>query len=133
MPFFFSNKVIIIKVLWFFLTPHLSGVKTYINCRLFYVTMSTTFIILFVYLAVWVFVAVQAFSQLQSVGLLFSCDVQASHCGGGFSCCGPQALGHSGICRCCMWDQQLRFLGSRAQDQQLWNMGLLASRHMGSS
>ena len=43
------------------LTSYLSGVKNYINCRLFYVTMSTIFIILLVYLAVWVFVAKQAF------------------------------------------------------------------------
>ena len=50
------------------LTSYLSGVKNYINCRLFYVTMSTIFIILLVYLAVWVFVAKQAFLQLQSVG-----------------------------------------------------------------
>ena len=63
------------------LTSYLSGVKNYIN---------------FICLR-WVFVAKQAFLQLQSVGLLLSCDVQASHCGGGFSCCGPQALGHSGF------------------------------------
>ena len=52
-----------------------------------------------------------------------SCDGQASHCGG-FSCCGERVLGARA--------QQLGFLGSRAQAQELWPTGLVALRHVGS-
>lgn len=39
--------------------------------------------------------------------------------------CGMRALG--------MWAQKLRFLGSRAQVQQLWHTDLVAPRQVGSS
>ena len=51
-----------------------------------------------------------------------SCDGQASHCGG-FSC-GERVLGARA--------QQLGFLGSRAQAQELWCTGLVAPWHVGS-
>ena len=40
----------------------------------------------------------ELFSSYGKQGLLSSCDVRASHCTG-FSCCRPQALGHSGSSR----------------------------------
>ena len=40
---------------------------------------------------------------------------------------------HAGLSSCCMRAQQLRLVGSRAQAQQLWHMGLIAPRHVGSS
>ena len=39
------------------------------------------------------------YSSFGEQGLLSSCSVQASHCGG-FSCCRAQALGHTGFCSC---------------------------------
>ena len=54
------------------------------------------------------------FSSCGEQGLLSSCSAWASHCGG-FSCCGAQAVGYSGT-----WP-----LGSRAQAQSLWFMGLV--------
>ena len=63
------------------------------------------------------------FLQLQRAGATLCCGARASHCRG-FSCCrGLQARGL----------QQLWFVGSRAQAQQLWCTGLLAPRHVGSS
>ena len=47
----------------------------------------------------WVFIAAWVFSSCGKQGLLSSCDVQASHCGG-FSCGRVQALGHVGISHC---------------------------------
>ena len=38
-----------------------------------------------------------------------------------------------GFHSCGMWPQQLQLMGSRAQTQQLWHMGLVALRHVGSS
>ena len=52
----------------------------------------------------WVFVAVRAFSSFGDQGLLSSCGVQASHCGG-FSCCQARALGILGFGSCGKWDQ----------------------------
>ena len=40
--------------------------------------------------------------------------------GSGFSCCGARAVGHSGFKSCGTWP-----LGSRAQAQSLWLMGLV--------
>ena len=59
-------------------------------------------------------------------------SVRASHCSG-FSCWGAQALEHSGFSSCNTWAQELQFLGSRAQAQQLWCPGLIAPWHVGSS
>ena len=39
----------------------------------------------------------------------------------------------AGFSSCGMWTQQLWLAGSRAQAQQLWRMGLVAPRHVGSS
>ena len=39
-------------------------------------------------------------------GLLSSCGVLASHCGG-FSFCGAQALGHMGFSSCGVWARDL--------------------------
>ena len=64
------------------------------------------------------------FSSCRQWGLLSSCGVWASHCGG-FSCCRVQVLG-------CV-AQQLQFLSFRAQAQQLWHTGLVAPQHVGSS
>ena len=49
-------------------------------------------------------------------GLLSSCGMWVSHCGGS-SCCGAWGLGHLGFSRCDRWAQWLRFPGSRAQAQ----------------
>ena len=38
-----------------------------------------------------------------------------------------------GFSSCDTWAQQLWLMGSRAQAQQLWHMGLVALRHVGSS
>ena len=48
------------------------------------------------------------FSSCGEQGLLSSCGMQASHCGG-FSCCGAWAwvLGSSGFSSCGTWTQQL--------------------------
>ena len=54
----------------------------------------------------------EAFSSCSEQGLLASCRVQASHCGG-FSCCRPWALG--------LWAQWL------------WHTGSVAPWHVGSS
>ena len=51
----------------------------------------------------WVFVAVQAFSGCGEQGLLSSCGVQASYCGG-FSHSRAWAPGH-GLCSCGSWVQ----------------------------
>ena len=63
-------------------------------------------IYLFYFWLRWVFVAAKSFSSCSEWGLL-SCDAQASYCSG-FSCC-------------------------RAQNQQLWHLGLAAERHVESS
>ena len=58
--------------------------------------MSHFFNIYFVYFQLcWVFIAVPAFSSFWERGLHFSC-AQASHCGS-FSCCGAQAVWHTGF------------------------------------
>ena len=62
----------------------------------------------------WVFVAVWVFLSLQQVGLLPSCSVWASHCGG-FSCCRAWALGHVGFSSC----------GSQAPEHRLNSDGTL--------
>ena len=73
----------------------------------------------------WVLLLQRLFSNCREQGLLSSCRVQTSHCGG-FSCCESRTRGHLGA-------QQLWLGGSRAQAQQLWCTGLLASQHVGSS
>jgi len=47
---------------------------------------------------------VLAYSSCAQQGLLCSCGVWASHCGG-FSCCRARALGHAGFWSCSMWAQ----------------------------
>ena len=44
----------------------------------------------------WIFVATHGLSVAAERGLLSSCGVWASHCGG-FFCCGARALGHAGF------------------------------------
>ena len=65
-----------------------------------------------------------AFLQSWRAGATLRCSAQASHCGG-FSYCEAWALG--------TWAQQLWLMGSREQAQELWRMGLVAPRHVGSS
>ena len=75
----------------------------------------------FIYLF-WVcsiFIAVQAFLSLWCLGF----SLQWCTCYGG----------HVGFNSCSVWAQQLRFLGSRAQAQQLWHTGLVALWHVWSS
>ena len=62
---------------------------------------------------------------------LFSSRSTRSAHRGGFSRCGAQALGHVGFSSCGRWAQSLQLLGSRAQAQQLWRLGLLALWHVG--
>ena len=67
------------------------------------------------------------FLQLRRAGATLRCGAQASHWGG-FSCYGAWAS--IVVARRL---QQLWLMGSRTQAQQLWCMGLVAPRHMGSS
>ena len=71
------------------------------------------------------------FLQLRRAGATLRCGVRASHCGG-FSCCRAWALEHR-LSNCDTRAQQLWLTGSRMQAQQLWSMGLVSSRHVGSS
>ena len=64
------------------------------------------------------------FSSCCQQGLFSGCSVQASHCGG-FSCCTAKALGCMGLV---VW-----LVGSKAQAQYLWCMGLVALWHIQSS
>ena len=80
----------------------------------------------------WVFVAACGLSLVAATGATLHCAAWASHCGGlsllpysgsrgtGFSSCGVQA-------------QQLWLAGSRAQALLLWQEGLVATWHVGSS
>ena len=92
------------------------------------------------------------FLQLQRAGATLCCGAWASHCSG-FSCCGARALGTqasvvvasglrscsvrvlgcTGFSRCGSQAQYLSLAGCRTQAQQLWHMGLIAPRHVGSS
>ena len=82
---------------------------------------------------------VQAFSGCGERGLLFIAvhrlliavaSLVVEH---GLQARGLQQLQHVGFSSCSMWAQQLWLVGSRAQAQQLWCMGLVAPRHVGSS
>ena len=64
------------------------------------------------------------FLELRRTGLLSSCGVRASPCGG-FSCCEAPALGS--------WAQYLQLPGPRAQAQWLGRSGLAAPGDVGSS
>ena len=64
-------------------------------------------IILFIHRPCWVFIAVWSFSSCGERGLLSIC-AWASHCGG-FSCCGPQALGWPGFSSCSSQALEHRF------------------------
>ena len=94
-------------------------------------------------------IAVNAYLFLFCVAALgLLCCTQA------FSSCGEQGLLFVAVCRlliavaslvaehgsrrtgfssCGTWAQQLWLAGSRAQAQQLWHMGSVALRHVGSS
>ena len=65
----------------------------------------------------------KGFSLVVETGGYSGC-ARASHCDG-FSCCRARALGHVGSAAGC--------LGSRAQAQQLWGVGLVAAQHVESS
>ena len=77
------------------------------------VNIGNFFVILFIYFWLcWVFVATQAFLQLQRVRAPL--QLRSSHCGG-FSCCRAWALRCTGFSSCDTQAQQLQLLGSRAQ------------------
>ena len=61
------------------------------------------------------------YSSFGEQGLLSSCSVQASHCGG-FSCCRAQALGHSGFCSCGTWAIECRLNSCGAWAQLFHSM-----------
>ena len=61
-------------------------------------------------------------------GLLYSCGVWSSHCGG-LSFYSARAPGHTSLTSCSMWTQQLWFPGSRAQAQLLWGIGSVIVVH----
>ena len=67
------------------------------------------------------------FLQLRRAGATLRCGARASHCGG-FSCCQARALGSraSVVVECGLGSCGL-------QAQQLWHVGLIAPRHVGSS
>lgn len=102
-------------------------------CYVLYCLFKNFIMYLFVYFWLhWVFDAAWAFLQLRRVGLLSSCSVQASHCGGS-SCCEAEALGCMGFRSCSTWAQWLWLPGSRATAQQPWHIGLAALQHVRSS
>ena len=76
--------------------------------------------------------AVRTFSTSSKQGPLSSCSAQASPCGG-FSCCGPRALGVVGFHRCGLGAQYSQLPGLRPQDQYLWCSGFIAPSHVGST
>ena len=65
-------------------------------------------------------------------GPLSSCREWAPHCSD-CSRCRAQVLGRSGFSSCGTWGSVLVAPGSRAPAQQLWRMGLVAPRYVGSS
>ena len=71
----------------------------------------------------WVFVAAQTFLQLWHVGFSLR----------GFSCGRTRALEREDFSSCSTWVQQFQLLGSTAQAQQLWCMGLVVLSHVASS
>ena len=71
----------------------------------------------------WVFVAAQTFLQLWHIGFSLR----------GFSCGRTQALEREDFSSCSTWVQQFQLLGSTAQAQQLWCMGLVVLSHVASS
>ena len=86
----------------------------YLSTPDFFSLKKKLFMFCFFFWLCWIFIAVCGCSLAASWGLLFafsSCSTRASHCSG-FSC--------------------FRAL-SRAQAQQLWQMGLVATWHVGSS
>ena len=104
------------------MTSH--GRYTYINCILFSTYHYSLDILLLVYNFIkhlnilliyfwlcWVFIAAQAFSMCREQGLLSSCSVWASHCGG-FPYCRAQVPGFGGFSSCRTCSQQLQFPGS---------------------
>ena len=81
--------------------------------RLLYVVRETSFSLSYYILGwffsfillYWVFVATQGLSLVTASGdPLSSCNVQASHCGG-FSYCGAQGVGCTGLSSCSTWAQ----------------------------
>ena len=78
-----------------------------------------TLIYLLIFWLFWVFITAWDFSSCSEQGLLSSCNAWASH-SGGFSCCGAQALGHSGFSNGSTWAQQVH---SRAPEHRLNNCG----------
>ena len=81
-------------------------------------------IIVFIYFWLcWIFVAAQTFLQLWCLGFSLQWFLLLQSTGSR----------HTGFSSCGMWAQQLWLLGSRAQAQQLWHVGLVAPRHVESS
>ena len=80
----------------------------------------------------WVFVAAQTFLQLWQVGttLQLWCIGFSLR---GFSCGRTRAPESEDCSSCSTWVQQFQLLGSRAQAQQLWYMGLVVLSHVASS
>ena len=94
---------------------------------------------LFIFWLHWVFVAACRLSLVVASGGFSCCGAWALGAGAsvvaahGLSSCSSRALEHVGFSSCRMWTQQLQLAGSRVQAQQLWHMGLVALRHVGSS
>ena len=65
-------------------------------------------------------------------GLFSGSGAPPSHCGG-FSCGRALGLWLLGFSSHSTWAHQLQLLGSRAQAQKLWHMGLVAPWHLESS
>ena len=85
-----------------------SGIKTLYSLQVYNIVIVLKFILLIYFWLCWFFVAGSGlFSSCREWGLLASCGVWASHCGG-FSRCGAHTLG--------MWAQQL------------WHTGLVVLR-----
>ena len=83
-----SKSVLLISLcILFFSFPTLSTISNY--------TFASSFIYLFISAALGLCCCMWAFSSCGKKGLLASCGVRASHCGG-LSCCRARALEHMG-------------------------------------
>ena len=103
--------------------------KQLMPLNIFFINLFSLFIYFWLY---WVFVAARGLSLVATRGGYSSLRCVGSHCSG-FSCCRAWAVGHSDFSSCGTQTQQLWVVGSRVQAQQLWQMGLVAPWHVGSS
>ena len=81
-------------------------------CYVLYCLFKTSIMYLFIFGYTGSSMLLGLFSSCGEWGILSSCGVRASHCGG-FSCCEAEPLGCRGFRSCSPWAQQLWLPGSR--------------------